>query len=560
MISVLFIDDNTDLLARIRTFLEKTGEIRIEPAHSIKQATEKLRGRTFDVIVSYEQPPDVNGVEFVPDMNGIDFLKYLKMQGNTTPVILLNRRGQNKIALEEVYNGTEITLPQSGDIRPQLMEMVNLIKQTVLRKKAERELKGQNEQLAMILSATPLGIFQMRNGILEWVNRPLAAMLGSDEPALVGKELRSLLRTGEEYEQLCREFLIRKDAQGLGHAECRLVKKDGSSVPCHIQVQALDPRDITKGGTFVVTDNTDKQKVTEALRESEAKYRDVLQNTQSIIIRMDTEGIITFFNHFALTFFDYTSEEVIGKNVVGTIVPGKSRAQHGLSVMADDIGFNAEGCAVNVNENVRRNGDRVWIAWINKAIRDEQGRIVEILCIGNDITDRRRGAGEVRISTDTWKDMVVADTDVKEEVFDAVFHICTEISIEGREGKPVGTTFLIGDTRNVLEKSRQIILNPFEGHRPELRMVTNPELKENIKALAQLDGAFVITGDGFVESVGRYITVDTSSVSLPPGMGTRHNSVAAITQVTHAVGIVVSQSGGGITVFREGRILKKITL
>jgi diadenylate cyclase len=560
MISVLFIDDNTDLLARIRTFLEKTGEIRVEPAHSIKQATEKLRGRTFDVIVSYEQLPDVNGIEFVPDMNGIDFLKYLKMQGNTTPVILLNRRGQNKIALEEVNNGTEITLPQSGDIRPQLMEMVNLIKQTVLRKKAERELKSQNEQLATILSATPLGIFQMRNNVVEWVNQPLATMLGCDEPALVGKELRTLFRSGEEYEQFCREFLIRKDAQGLGHADCRLMRKDASSVPCHIQVKALDPRDITKGGTFVVTDNTDKQKIADALRESEAKYRDVLQNTQSIIIRMDTQGTITFFNNYALTFFDFTSEEVIGKNVIGTIVAEKARVQHGLSMMATDIGFNAEGYAVNVNENVRRNGDRVWIAWINKAIRDGQGRLTEILCIGNDITDRRRGAGEVRISTDTWKDSVVVDTDVKEEVFDAVFHICTEISIEGREGKPVGTTFLIGDTKHVLEKSRQIILNPFEGHRPELRMVTNPELKENIKALAQLDGAFVITGDGFVESVGRYITVDSSNVTLPPGMGTRHNSVAAITQVTHAVGIVVSQSGGGITVFREGRILKKITL
>jgi DNA integrity scanning protein DisA with diadenylate cyclase activity len=124
----------------------------------------------------------------------------------------------------------------------------------------------------------------------------------------------------------------------------------------------------------------------------------------------------------------------------------------------------------------------------------------------------------------------------------------------------VGTTFLIGDTRHVLEKSRQIILNPFEGHPPELRVVTNPGLNENIKALAQLDGAFVITGDGYVEAVGRYITVDSSSVSLPPGMGTRHNSVAAITSVTNAIGIVVSQSGGGITVFRNGRILKKITL
>ncbi|AGB02644.1 PAS domain S-box protein [Methanoregula formicica] len=560
MISILFVDDNTDLFTRIRTFLEKTGDIRIEQAHSIKQATEKLRGRMYDVIISYEQLPEVNGIEFVPDMNGIDFLKYLKSQGNSTPIILLGRRGPNKISLGEVSNATEITLPSTGDLRPQLMEMVTLIKQTMLRRKAEREQKAQTEQLATILSATPLGIFQIRNGIIEWVNRPFVTMLGTDEGALIGKELRTLIRTTEEFDQLAREFQIRKDPEGLAHADCRLVRRDGKTIPCHIQAQALDPQDIVRGGTFVVTDNTEKQKLTDALRESEAKYREVQTNSQSIIIRMDIQGTITFFNTYALTFFDYSAEDVIGKNVVGTIVAEKSRVQHGLSMMASDIGFNAEGYAVNINENIRRNGDRVWIAWINKAIRDEQERLIEILCIGHDITDRKRGSGEVRISTDTWKDMVVADTDIKEEVFDAVFHICTEITIEGREGKPVGTTFLIGDTKNVLEKSRQIILNPFEGHKPELRMVTNPGLNENIKALAQLDGAFVITGDGFIEAVGRYITVDSSNVSLPPGMGTRHNSVAAITAVTNAVGIVVSQSGGGITVFREGRILKKITL
>ncbi len=187
MISVLFIDDNTDLLAQIRTFLEKTGEIRVEQAHSIKQAIEKIRTRTFDVIVSYEQMPDVNGIEFVADMNGIDFLKYLKSQGNATPVILLCRRNPNKLVLEEVNNGTEIALPKSGDSRPQFLELVNLIKQTMLRKKAERELKVQNEQLALILSATPLGIFQMRSGSLEWVNRPFVSLLGYDEQALTGQ-------------------------------------------------------------------------------------------------------------------------------------------------------------------------------------------------------------------------------------------------------------------------------------------------------------------------------------------------------------------------------------
>jgi len=559
MISVLFVDDNTELFGQIRSFLEKAGDIRLDNAHSIKQATEKIKGRTYDVIVCYEQVPEVNGIEFVSDMTGIEFLKYLKSQGDTTPVILLCRRGNNKIAVQEVTIGTEIRLPKNGDIRSSLLEMVTVIKQTMLRRKAEREIKLQNEQLTAILSATPLGIFQVHNRHIAWVNHQLAELLGYEDTYLVGKDLQSLFKTTEEYDQVCRDLQVTGNVLGTGKAECTLVKHDASTVSCQIQAQQVDPRDISKGGTFVVTDISEKRKLADALKGSEAKYREVILNTQSIIIRMDTSGNITFFNHFALSFFDYSSDEIIGKNVVGTIVPQKSRPGHDLSMMANDLGFNAEGYAVNISENVRHNGDRVWIAWINKAIRDEKGHIIEILCIGNDITDRKR-AGEVRISTDTWKDIVVADTDVKEEVFDAVFHICTEISIEGREGKSVGTTFIIGDADNVMAKSRQISINAFEGQKPESRIVTNQDIKENIKEFAQLDGAFVIDGNGYIRAQSRYITVDTSNVSLPKGMGTRHNSVAAMTQVTNTVGIVVSQSGGGITIFKNGLILKKITL
>jgi diadenylate cyclase len=559
MFSVLFVDDSSDLLIRIRTALEKTGEVRVDSAHSIKQAIERLKSRTYDVILSYDRMPDVNGIEFVADMNGIEFIRYLRSGGNATPVILISRKPNNKLALEEVAVASEILIPAAGDLHPQIAEIVTLLKQSMLRKKAERETKAQNEQLVTILAATPLGIFQFQNNAIQWVNSRFASLLGYDESFLTGKDPAILFAAPEEFVQFCREIQIGRDSRGISSAECSLVRKDRSLQPCLVQAQLIDPRDVAKGGTFIVTDTAEKKKLADTLRESEAKYRDLLQNTQSIIIRMDLQGTITFCNTYALAFFDYAGEDLIGKNVVGTIVPQKTRSGHDLSMVADDLGFNAEGYAVTINENIRRNGDRVWIAWINKAIRDEQGHIAEILCIGHDITDRRRD-GVVRISTDTWKDVVVADTDVADSVFDAVFHICTEISIEGREGKAVGTTFLIGDIKNVLEKSRQIILNPFEGHPPASRIITNPGLKENIKALAQLDGAFVITGDGFVESVGRYITVDSSGVKLPPGMGTRHNSVAAITSVTKAVGIVVSQSGGGITVFRDGRIVKKITL
>jgi len=341
MISVLFVDDASDLLVQIRSHLEKTGEIRVDSAHSIKQAIEKLKGRTYDVILSYEQMPEVNGIEFVSEMDGIEFVKYLRSIGNPTPLILLSRKGAGRIVLGEVSIAARITLPKSGDLRPQIAEMVTLIKQSMLRKKGEREMKAQNDQLTGILAATPLGIFQTQNNTIPWVNSRFAAMLGYEEGQLVGKDLRVLFRTPEEYELFSRDIQIRRDQKGYSFTECNLVKKDQSLLPCQVQAQVLDPRDLARGGTFIVTDISDRKKIAEALRESEAKYRDLLQNTQNIIIRMDMQGTITFFNHYALTFFDYTSDEVIGKNVIGTIVPQKTRSGHDLSVMADDLGFNA---------------------------------------------------------------------------------------------------------------------------------------------------------------------------------------------------------------------------
>jgi transitional endoplasmic reticulum ATPase len=152
---------------------------------------------------------------------------------------------------------------------------------------------------------------------------------------------------------------------------------------------------------------------------------------------------------------------------------------------------------------------------------------------------------------------IIEDTDIQENVLRSVLEIAIEISNEGREGKPMGTAFLTGDSSAVLARSKQLVLNPFEGHPHEKRQVTNPEIWENIKEFAQLDGAFVIGGDGFIDCAGRYLTADAPTY-LPCGLGTRHSSVAAITAVTNAIGVVVSQSGGGIRVIKKGRIEAKI--
>ena len=149
-------------------------------------------------------------------------------------------------------------------------------------------------------------------------------------------------------------------------------------------------------------------------------------------------------------------------------------------------------------------------------------------------------------------------TGVSEQVFESVIKIAMEISSEGREGRAIGTAFILGDTVTVMAKSKQLILNPFQGYKKEERNITDPEIRDNIKEFAQLDGVFVISGDGAVEAAGRYITMDTGLVKIPRGLGTRHSSVAAMTSATKSIGVVVSQSGGVIRIFRDGKIAATI--
>jgi PAS domain S-box-containing protein len=297
----------------------------------------------------------------------------------------------------------------------------------------------------------------------------------------------------------------------------------------------------------------------ESLKESELRNREMIHNSTSLIMKLDTEGTITFFNKYAQSFFGYSAPEIVGKNIIGTIIsPGSGKSRE-ITSFVNDVALNGEGQSLRIFEMTLRDGEPAWVAWTNKAIRDETGHITEIVCIGHDITDHDTRDHRRRISTAMWKDRVIADTDVSGDVFDAVFNICMEIAKEGREGKQLGTAFIIGDSQDVLAKSKQLILNPFEGHRTEDRMITNHDIKENVKELAQLDGAFVIRGDGLIEAAARYITIDTSSVGIPKGLGTRHSSVAGITMVTSAIGIVVSQSGGKISIFRNGRMVQEIS-
>ena len=147
------------------------------------------------------------------------------------------------------------------------------------------------------------------------------------------------------------------------------------------------------------------------------------------------------------------------------------------------------------------------------------------------------------------------DAEKTRGVIKELLTIASEIAVEGREGKHVGTAFIFGDTDIVLRSSGQLALNPFKGHSEENRSILGYSNHENIKEYALMDGAFIIRDDGIVCAAGRSISVDTNTVELEKGLGMRHVSTAAITQATNAIGIVVSESGGTIRVFANGDVI-----
>lgn len=143
-------------------------------------------------------------------------------------------------------------------------------------------------------------------------------------------------------------------------------------------------------------------------------------------------------------------------------------------------------------------------------------------------------------------------------VIKAILNIALEIAMQGREGKMLGTAFIIGDSDEVMRRSHQLVLNPFEGQPEKNCDVVNPESWETVKSFAQLDGVFVVTETGQIKAAGMYLDINAKDIPVEKGLGGRHASAAAITRDTETIAITVSSSGGVIRVFKDALEIIKI--
>jgi diadenylate cyclase len=159
----------------------------------------------------------------------------------------------------------------------------------------------------------------------------------------------------------------------------------------------------------------------------------------------------------------------------------------------------------------------------------------------------------------TVRDLRQLKTRIPLDTLKTVVDLAVDVGREGREGKPVGTLFVVGDHRKVLSFCRPMGFDPLRGYSRTERQLSDAKVREGVKEIAQLDGAFVVSSDGHVVAGAQQINAPRSTdLSLPKGFGARHWAAAEISRATSAVAITVSESTGTVRLFQNGEVMLRI--
>ena len=287
---------------------------------------------------------------------------------------LFNRKGQRCGAIEVIRNITE-------------------------QKQVAQALQDSQERL---LTAQRVA----RVGFLDWDLKTNQIFLSDETCELTGYRPEGQVATPDFVAQSVHPDDVAYAGENLNLAiqgikpydiEHRHLRPDGNVVWVHAQAELTRDENGAPSrllGTMV--DITGQKRIEEALKASEREYRELVMLANSIILRWTRDGRITFLNEFGQRFFGYTNSELVGRHVIGTIVPEADTTGRDLRRLMDEVCAYPKRFERSSNENMRCNGERVWIDWTNKVVLDERGQIREILSIGSDITERMLAEEQVQ--------------------------------------------------------------------------------------------------------------------------------------------------------------------
>lgn len=310
-------------------------------------------------------------------------------------IIDIHRRKEAEEELEQHRrNLEELVRSRTRDLTLINEHLLNEIEE---RKQIEKSLRESQERHRIIFDGSRDAIFiSGADGSLLIFNRSASQLTGYHPNELKKRKIFDLYTrvNPERHSDFFKRILSGQSISG----EVQIARKDGRTIFAEFSSRKI----VFSGKTCAHTiarDITARKRSEAALRRSEAKYRHLVQNTNSIIVRYDQLGHLTFLNEYARKFFGFPESEIIGLNILGSIIPWRSSSGRDYRALMIDFLKHPEHYPTYEIENVRRDGSRAWIAWNNNPIRDKKGRIVEILSVGVDVTQRKQAQDQVQFLT-----------------------------------------------------------------------------------------------------------------------------------------------------------------
>ena len=294
-------------------------------------------------------------------------------------------------------------------------------------KRMEQALRESELKHRTLFETAHDAIMLMHSGRFIDCNARTLAMFGCSREQIVGtppsKWSPPTQPDGRRSEEKAGEKINQAITKGPQFFEWEHCHGDGTPFAAEVSLNRLD----LNGEIFlqaIVRDISARKKTEAQLAESERKYRELVEQARSIILRWKSNGEIVFLNEFGQQFFGYSAAEIVGRHVVGTIVPPTETGGRDLRQLMERICENPKAFEQDVNENMRRNGERVWISWTNRIVPNDRGEVAEILSIGMDITARRAAEQALHQSESTLRSVFgavpVGICIMKDRVFQSV--------------------------------------------------------------------------------------------------------------------------------------------
>jgi PAS domain S-box-containing protein len=477
---ILYVDDEPGLLEIGKLFLEQSGYFSVDIITSAPAALALLGEKDYDAIIADYQ---------MPVMDGIGFLKKIRISGNTIPFILFTGRGREEIVIQALNEGADFYLQKGGEPMSQFTELEHKVRQAIQQRRAEASIRDLERQQADIINFLPDATFAIDTSrrVIAW-NRAIEEMTGVPADSMLGKgDYEYAIPFYGQRQPILIDLVFSFDETVAGNYTHIIRKKDiliadtailrvrGKPVTFMVIASPLyDRQGRVVGAIESIRDITERKQADDAIRESEERYRNVVEVQTELISRFLPDGTHVFVNEAYCRYFSLKRDEILGHRFRPEIPAGdRERVRQFFASLHP-------GQPVNTIEHriILADGSIRWQRWTDRAIFDPSGTITEYQSVGQDITEAKQAGDAIRESEERYRVLVMHSQDGAFLMQDGICLFCNEafaamIGATPSEiiGMPVPDLIAPEDREMVMERQRARLAGKSLPESYEFRMI-----------------------------------------------------------------------------------------